>query len=157
MVFGHADTPNLVNRTGFHQDTVFGFEQEVLQRSILRKLGQVALDHGIETTCVPEAIIEVSNLSTELLGKRWALRRDDLIQGFLIIEQPCFLRHHVVLGSQISDFTQGEGRLEPLAKASLSDGAILFWLMAPEMEVLEPLPLLGLLNQLADVVGSVHG
>ena len=96
----------------------------------------VAPHHDFETLPRPGVLVKTAHLPPGHLGRTGVGGSKDPLERFAVAEQPCLLRHHVVLGGRVVDAVKLEGRGPPLTEAATTEAAVAAGAMAPEEQEL---------------------
>nr|WP_233163449.1 hypothetical protein [Glycomyces salinus] len=97
VVGSQSDTPGPVYRTRLHQHPLPRAQQVGPQARVLVELRQVATHDDAEPLLVPAFLVKSSHRATEPLGFTGMTRSTYRFGAFVVAEQPCLVRHHVVL------------------------------------------------------------
>lgn len=129
----HANAPDAIEGTGFHNDLVSGLKKKGFEVGVLTEFGEVALDHDTPAGGFPDAVIETLDQPAQLLGLGRRSGVEDAAEGRVVLEQAGFFSHHEVLSRGIPMAFHHEGvTAPPLAKARSREYAISAGSMSPE-------------------------
>ena len=142
MVCSQTDAPDLVHRASLHEDAVSSIENELPQLGVLGEFGEVRLVDDAVAVLQPERLVEIGNLSAEVLGLLGVGAGEDLGEHGLISEESSLGGHHVMLRCGVKGVLDIEGGKPPLAKTGFGDASVCWRSVAPEEKVLEPFSLL---------------
>jgi hypothetical protein len=102
------DSPDFVERAGFHQLAIASLQQYLAQRGILGEFRHISPEDNVTAISHPEIVAKASDLLSQLLLLARLHRLKNLQLDLPITESSRLFRHHELFGAIVENVVDDE-------------------------------------------------